>query len=342
MIVYRKGGALRLLRHTAPDPPFWAAGTVLPYSGCHTSRIVIDWINLVASGSDYEEVEIADGAGETIAASNYLHPPLLIDATGSGEIVYRKGDEIAAAALRSGLSVLELITTDGALPSASGERLTVGIAAWPPDPELLAPLARDARERGLRYGVVVPVIPPVTTDLELLERIAEIAVSEKANFLVAVPIDVEPTARRVLAEQQDLDEEGFVSLFETDLELLTVATERHIAALAAERGLADSVVLDLPPGQCNWVAASALASVANRMIRMNRDVEMAWGILRASRTIAALGKPIARIADAASLAIIDPLDPIIASALEEWLERGSSSLMEEVDRDWRLRRDYGV
>jgi hypothetical protein len=75
---------------------------------------------------------------------------------------------------------------------------------------------------------------------------------------------------------------------------------------------------------------------------MNRDVEMGWEMLRASRTIAALGTPIRRIAAAASLAIIEPLEPMIAEAVEEWLASGRSELMDDIDRSWRLRRDHGV
>ncbi|HEU5163438.1 MAG TPA: hypothetical protein VFV54_09860 [Thermoanaerobaculia bacterium] len=341
MIVYRKGSALRLLRHTAPDPPFWAAGTVLPYSPKRTTPLAIDWVNLIATGSDSETVEIADAPGETIARSPYLRSPLLVDATGPGELIYRRGEEASRAAIDGGLTLLELITTDGVIPAIRNDRFTLAIAAWPPREDALAELATEAAASGIRFGVVIPVIPPETTDLALLSTLAALAARNGAKFLAAVPIDLEPTARHALAAARELDDEAFAALFESDLELLTVATERHIAALAREHGMDDLVRLDL--GQpSNWSAASALASTANRMIRMDRDVELGWQILRASRTVAALGKPLERIANAASLSIIEPIEPMIAEALEQWLENGTSDLMDDVDTAWRLRRDYGV
>lgn len=343
MIVYRNGGPIRLLRHTAPDPPFWAAGTALPYSARRTSPVVVDWINLIASRSEYEEVEVSSAVRETILRSNYLRPPLLVDATGPAEAVYARGAEAGLAAAEAGLETLLLVSTEGGLPEAAHEKLIVAIAAWPSESlEGLREIGDEANRRGLRFGVVVPVIPPETTTLPLLERIADDSAAAGASFLAAVPIDVDPTARRQLAEQTDADQETISLLFESDLELLTVATERHIAALAIERGMSDLVPVPGFDGASNWSAAASLASTGNRMIRMNRDVEMGWDILRASRTIAALGTPLRRIADAASLAIIEPLDPLIAAAVEEWLESGTSSLMREVDEAWRLRRDHGV
>jgi hypothetical protein len=343
LIVYRKGGLIRLLRHTAPDPPFWAAGTALPYSARRTSPVVVDWINLVASRSDYEEVEVASAVAETIQRSNYLRPPLLVDATGPAEAVYARGAEAALAAAEAGLDTLLLVSTEGAIPDRRHDRLTIAIAAWPAETIAgIETLGRLAASHGHGHGVVVPIIPPETTELPLLEEIADAAVRGGAQFLAAVPIDVDPTARRALAERKDVDQETLSLLFETDLELLTVATERHVAALAAERNLADLVpVPGMEPGS-NWSVSAALASTGNRMIRMNRDVEMGWEMLRASRTIAALGTPIRRIAAAASLAIIEPLEPMIAEAVEEWLASGRSELMDDIDRSWRLRRDHGV
>ncbi|HUP65743.1 MAG TPA: hypothetical protein VM557_10740 [Thermoanaerobaculia bacterium] len=342
MITYRKGGFLRLLRHTSPDPPFWAAGTAMPYSARRTSPVVVDWVNLVASASEGEDVEVAEGVDATIERSLYVHPPLLVEASGPAELIYRRGAEAVRAALAAGFPILELITSDGDLPDAPHPSLTVAIASWPSQSNGFLELVKKARAAGFNFGIVVPVIPPVTTELATLESIAAIAKTHGASFLAAVPIDVDPTARRVLAEKMNLDEESFSTLFETDLEMLTVATERHVAALAHERELADLVPVALPAGRSNWEAAAALTSTGNRMLRMNRDVELGWDILRAARTIAALGKPLQRIAAAASLAIIEPLDPLIASAVEEWLTTGTSELMEEIDRAWRLRRDHGV
>lgn len=342
MIVYRKGAALKLVRHTAPDPPFWAAGTFLPYSPRRSTPVAIDWTNLIATGAEIEEVDVADAVGETIARSPYLHSPLLVDATGSGETVFRRGEEVVRAALDAGLAILELISSDGAVPEGVSGRLTVAIAAWPPEAERIRALALAAAAAAIEHGVVIPIVPPTTTDLDMLERIADAAAESGSRFLAAVPIDVDPTARNALARREQLDEEAFANLFHSDLELLTVSTERHVAALAAERALADVVPFTLAPEAVNWSAAAALSSAGNRMMRMNRNVELGWEIHRASKTIAALGKPLERIANAASLSIIEPIEPLIAEVLEEWLAKGSSALLHEVDATWRLRRDYGV
>jgi len=58
--------------------------------------------------------------------------------------------------------------------------------------------------------------------------------------------------------------------------------------------------------------------------------------------VAQLDKPIARVAEAASLSIIEALDPISVEALTEWLETGGSSYVEHINKQWRLRRDSGV
>ena len=54
------------------------------------------------------------------------------------------------------------------------------------------------------------------------------------------------------------------------------------------------------------------------MLRMKDRTEFAWTLLRAAQSVAALQKPIERIASVASLSIIPGLGPEISLALEEW------------------------
>lgn len=340
MIVFRKGGSLRLLRHTSPDPPFWAAGTVLPYSSRRATPVAIDWLNLSATAAEYEEVQVAQNVPDAISRAGYVHEPLLIEATGPGELTYRRGAEAAHACAEAGIQATLLVTADAGVPDEKLDGVVVALAAWPPSVSDLDRLARQAAGASDAWGITIPVVPPVTTDLDLLERIADVAAKRGARFLSAVPIDVEPAARRRLAEGSAQDEETWSMLFDSDLELFTVANERHIAALAAERGLADLLPVAATTSRSNWEGAAALASTGNRMIRMNHDVEAGWEILRASRTIAALGKPLQQIAASASLSIIEPLGEFVAAAVGEWLERGTSSLVERTNERWRLRRDY--
>ena len=64
--------------------------------------------------------------------------------------------------------------------------------------------------------------------------------------------------------------------------------------------------------------------------------------MRSARAVVQLEKPIERVAEAASLSIIESLDPISVEALTEWIETGRSSFVEHIGKQWRLRRDAGV
>ncbi|HUR80335.1 MAG TPA: hypothetical protein VM733_06195, partial [Thermoanaerobaculia bacterium] len=112
----------------------------------------------------------------------------------------------------------------------------------------------------------------------------------------------------------------------------------HIAALANERGMADFV---LPPRwheHTNWNASVLLTLTASRMIAMELDLGLAGTILRSARTIAELDKPVTRIAESASLSIIQNLDDTSVEMLTQWLSSGSAMFAEFVDEQWRLRR----
>ena len=85
-----------------------------------------------------------------------------------------------------------------------------------------------------------------------------------------------------------------------------------------------------------------LTLAASRMLAMKREVETAWRIVRSARAVVQLEKPIERVAEAASLSIIDSLDPISVEALTEWVESGRSSFVDHINKQWRLRRDVGM
>jgi hypothetical protein len=76
------------------------------------------------------------------------------------------------------------------------------------------------------------------------------------------------------------------------------------------------------------------------MMAMELDLDLAGTLARSARAIAALDKPLTRIAAAANLSIISTLDDTSAEMLTEWLATGSAEFVEYVDRLWRVRRDY--
>ena len=84
-----------------------------------------------------------------------------------------------------------------------------------------------------------------------------------------------------------------------------------------------------------------LTLTATRILSMNHDEELAWRLTRSAKVVALLEKPIERVAQAASLSIIDSLDEISVDLLTEWLETGRSSFVGHIEKQWRLRRDSG-
>jgi hypothetical protein len=230
--------------------------------------------------------------------------PVLIEATGNVETVFGRGAEIASAIPDA------MLLTSGDIPN------TVRTAS----------------------GVAIPVIFPLTTNLETLAEIAAKAKEQGATFLASFAVELDATAKNVLAT----DDETYETLFHANLDPIHTATERHIAALAAEHGMADFIVPPKWEERSNWNAAIALTLAASRMIAMEHDLELAGTLARSARIVAELDKPIARIAEAASLSIIDALDDASVDILTEWIESGRATFLERIDEMWRLRRDHGV
>ena len=326
MILYRKAPQLRIHRAAVPEPPYWAATTIAPYSTRRAAPLAIDYIALQATSARRFECAVSEEIPAGVAT-----PPILIECTEWTEVVYRRGD----AFVRESPLAMQLVSH--AVPESHAYTI---VTAWPFDLDRLDRFFTEVA--GREWGVVIPIVFPVTTDLAALESLATLAQRHGARFLAALPIEIDAPGRTALAQALSLDEETYDTLFHADLEPLLTATERHIAALAHEINVADFI----PPPQwsekSNWNAAIVLMLAATRMIAMKHDVELASRIARSARAVAQLDKPIERIAAAASLSIIESLDETSVDILTEWLETGRSAFADHVNKQWRLRRDAGV
>lgn len=347
MIIYRKGAHLRLQRAAVPQPPYWSATVISPYGARRAAPISIDYPALRATRVERNEVNVSDDVRDELERATLRNPlqgPALIEASEYAEVVFRRGEAAMQFCAGHGCSTIVLTSTRGAIPRGVPGATTVAISAWPLELDRLEALFRDAAASEARWGVIVPVIYPVTTAANALTELAELAQKEGASFLAGIPIELDPTVRKELADSiaGDPDDERYEMLFHSDLEPVQVATERHIGALAAEIGADDFLVPPEWEKRSNWNAAVLLTLAATRMLAMKLDVETAGKIARSARLVAQLDKPVERIGAAASLSIIEGLDRVSVEALTEWLERGDSSFVEHINKQWRLRRDVGV
>jgi hypothetical protein len=347
LIIYRKTQQLRIERNPVPQPPFWSATTIAPYSARRAAPVAIDYLELRASFSERMEVAVCDKVQDELERAwerAVVVEPALIESAEFAESIFRRGQEILRFCCEHDSAALHLISTRGTLPQWSCERAVVVISAWPLDFSRLESLAAEASGRHLNWGVAVPVIFPVTTDLVALREIAALAHEHGAMFLAALSLELDATARHALARTltDPGDEETYDLLFHADLEPIHVATERHVAALAAEIGIADFIVLPRWEQKSNWNAAVMLTLAATRMLAMKQDVELASRMARSARAVAQLEKPIERIAAAASLSIVEALDEVSVDALTDWIESGRSAFAEHINKQWRLRRDAGL
>jgi hypothetical protein len=342
VILYRKGGPLRVRRSAAPEPPYWSATTVAPYSARRAAPVAIDYLALRATGvADKLEVSVCDDARDELERTRALTEPVLIEATENAEGVFRRGQAALELCETQRLSTIHLVSTRGGLPSRAYADSVVTIAAWPLELPRLEEMFSDAEKLGLRWGVAVPVLFPVTTELARLTALADAAQSHGAAFLAAMTVELEPTAKQALAQSLNLDadDDRYAMLFHGNAEAVHLGTERHIAALAHERGMADFLVPPRWQDRSNWNAAVLLTLAASRMIAMELDLDPAGSIARSARLIAELDKPLKRIAESASLSIIGGLDETSVEALTAWLGGGGSApFLEFVDEQWRMRR----
>ena len=331
MILYRKGASLRVRRAAVPEPPFWAATTVAPYAARRGTPVSIDYLDLRATAAERLEVTVCEDVRDELErATKPWHEPLLIEATERAEAVVGRGEELLAIAEEQRIAATLLVSTRGALPPRAYEGASIAVAAWPLDLALLERLFASAKGR---WGVTVPIVYPVTTNRDALEKLADLAKAHGASFLAALPVALDPTAKQALA--QSLDDDTYATLFHADLDAVHLAAERHVSALAAARGLADFIVPPRWERKSNWNAAVVLKLAAARMMGMEQDLDLATAIARSAHLVATLDKPIERIAEAASLSIVEGLDPTSVEMLTEWLREGTSGFAEAVDEQWR-------
>ena len=340
MIVYRKSPQLRVRRMASPEPPFWGATVVSPYSARRSAPVAIDYTELRASSAERLEVAVSERTTDELERSAVrIVAPVVIEATEFAEAIFRRGEEVLAFCHEHELPAIHLVSSRGALPLQDIGDTTTVIAAWPLDFGRLEELMAAARGQ---WGLAVPAIFPVTTDLEALAELTRMARRSAAKFLASIPVAIDATAKQAIAQSLALDgdDETYNLLFHANLDPLHVATERHIAALAAEAGLADFVVPPRWDEPSNWNAAILLTLTATRMLAMEYEIDLAAALARSARTVAELDKPLRRIAEAASLSIVEALDEVSVDLLTDWLERGTSSFVEKINARWRLRRDY--
>lgn len=341
MILYRKAPQLRVRRAVVPEAPYWAATTIAPYAPKRATPIAIDYLALRATGGERVEVPVSENVRDELERVRMLGQPVLIDATEIAETIFRRGEEALAFCRDQQLAAIQLISTRGSLPLDAHDA-TLVIAAWPLELDRLEQLFAAAA--GRTWGVAVPLVYPITTDLGALTTLSELAHHYGARFLTGLPIEIDPTAKQAIAQSLELDgeDETYAMLFHSDVEPLHVATERHIAALAASLKMEDFI---LPPRweeRSNWNGAVLLTLTASRMLAMEHDVELASTIARSARVVSELDKPLTRIAAAASLGIVDALDEVSVEMLTEWIAGEEPEFVQAVNRKWRMRRDYGV
>lgn len=346
VFVYRKSRKLKVRRFARPESPFWASTMIFPYGGPRTAPLAIDLVELTATGVDRPEVDVAEDPSDLLSREQLpsrFSDPVVVESSGVAEVTFARGEEAARYQLAQGSRVMQIISTDGAAPHITHEQFLLTVAAWPFHLERLEILFRELRSSAARWGVWIPVIFPLTTDVDALAALGDLVASHGGSFLASSAIDLTPTAKSAIVRdaEESIDDEAYDLLFHSGTEPLALATERHIAALAHERDLMDRVPDGAGSGT-NWGAASLLSSAGSRLARMKRDPEPGWALLRSAGIIASLGKPVSIVAQAAPLSIIEGLDSFSAEAIETWLRGGRPESLEKIDREWRLRRDAGM
>ena len=322
MILYRKAAQLLIRRKSAPEPPFWCATSIAPYGTRRGAPVSIDYLTSRATAApERAEVTVCENVRDELERAKQLAAPVLVEATETAEVVFRRGEEALRFLDDQRIDALYLTSTRGAIPSSPLSPVT--IAAWPFEMARLSELfaASGARFQRAPWGIAIPVIYPITTDLDALSELADRARESGASFFAAIPIDVDATAKQAIANELQLagSDDRYAMLFHADAAPIHLATERHIAALAAARGMRDFVVPPRWEERSNWNAAVLLTLLASRMIALELDLDLAGVIARSARVVADLDKPLARIAESASLSIVEALDEASTDVLTEWL-----------------------
>ena len=124
MILYRKQQQLRIKRSPAPQPPYFCATTIAPYSPRRAEPVAIDYPGLRASASDKLEVTVCENVRDELERTRFIEEPVLIDAAEHAEWIFRRGEEV----LSLFENALYLTSTRGVLPRREAN---VAVAAWP-------------------------------------------------------------------------------------------------------------------------------------------------------------------------------------------------------------------
>jgi hypothetical protein len=340
LINYSQQRPLRITRIATPQPPFFCATVISPYSARREAPMAIDCLELTASAGERLEVRVtADPADYLSREEKVAAPgaPVLIDSAGPAEQAFGRGAEVVAWCISQHVDFIQLLSAVASFPPPDSSSVPV-LVTWPPQRGIVEASCIDAGRSGSTWGIFVPVVFPLTTSLSFLERLALAAQSNGASFLASGSLEIEPAAKKVVAEIAGDDPDVYDTLFHSDLETLHTTTERHLAALAHERGMADHILLPRSGERTNWNAAALLARTASRMIRMGEEVEEAWSIQRSSQIVAGLDKPLHIVAASARLSIIRGLDPVSVETLEQWLAGQEPAFVRAVDERWRVRR----
>lgn len=336
MITHVKISQLRLEHATWPQAPFWQATTVAPYGAPRGHELAVNYLTLAASGKARREVTVTRSVAGRIEREQRLDEPVLVESAEATETVFRRGEEAMRILQARGVRALQLISTLGRIPALEpAETSSLAISCWPLLPGDLERLFRRASDAGFQWGALVPAVLPSESCEATLREIADMAAECGAAYFAAVPLDLDTSARNALASLMGGNTTAWQSMFDGDPDDAIVDTERLVAKLAHERSMADRVTIPGLDPCSNWSAAIRLCVAGARLLRLRRDVELGWTLLRSAKLIAQLHKPVDRIAAAASLSIIQALDATSVGALEAWLKRGDTSFFDEIDEDWR-------
>ena len=151
MIIYRKAQPqLRIQRSAIPEPPFWAATKIAPYSARRAEPIAIDYLDMRATHAERLEVAVSNDVRDELERAPRLHVPVVIDAAEASELVFRRGEAALRFCCDHELGAVHLVSTRGALPSASCARATLVVAASPFELLPLREMMRDAHARRMR------------------------------------------------------------------------------------------------------------------------------------------------------------------------------------------------
>lgn len=336
MITHQKTSQLRLERATHPQAPFWQATTVAPYGAPRGQGVAINYLSLSATGKAKRDVTVTRAVAGQLEREQRLDDPVLVESAEVTETIFRRGEEAMRVLQSRGALATQLISTTGRVPSIEpSDRTSLVISCWPLLTGDLSRLFQRAAEAQLRWGALIPAVMPARACEETLREIADLAAENGASYLASVPVDLDPSAKHAVADALGGSPEAWQSLFDGDWDDESADTERVVAKLAHERSLADRVVIPGLEPHGNWSAAIRLAVAGTRLLRLKRDVELGWTLLRSSKLVAQLHKPVDRIAAAASLSIIQTLDSSSVAALEAWLRSDDTTFFDEIDEDWR-------